>query len=602
MPKKRTTKHTTKRKPYQHKRPQPRKPSERGPALAARPPAISPRPVRPVAVSPPRSRPAVTVVTAPVVVPVPEPVRAKPMRPGAGEWHAATVGAAAVGLVAVACLTGAFALVVAAVWAAVAFCRRHRRPDGESFGEHLAEFGVLYLVPVGIAATAYYLLSLYLQFFDPAPSIGWLISTQQFFEAVSSFFSTYLKLSELALLGVLVAVYLLTCWVLSRRTAVRAHRVVELYSRYSGPVAAGLATLAAVSLFGMQLGVPATDEQVKIKIAQRGYAEVTRKIEADLTKRVTGQVWRTVLAGLPKDYRAALTTLRGEVPGLLDVAHVTADDARISLPPLDKAVAAMDVSAAKTDAVPAELRVPATGEPAVPDEIDQDDIDRARAAIDAQTAEPGIDVFDDGRKKITLQVEKVVTEQIVSLTKPLTDAIPLLGPLIQGFAEAADKGLQARLAAAYDRLVHIAVTAPADLGTELDEETSAIVAQTDVGQAVTAVTPSATKATRTFDATVSTLRDGPAKVMELEAKAEKPPATDTKAGKGHALDPLPPLLPEIPLYYPTYPTYPTYPDYSGTYGGEPGGHSYGVPPEVYEPHLEVHPPVDVVPEFEIPFF
>ncbi|WP_290056273.1 hypothetical protein, partial [Amycolatopsis solani] len=167
---------------------------------------------------------------------------------------AVAVSAAVVVLVA-AFAIGPFALFAGAVWGLVAGFRRYtRRFAGEGSGlrYHLAAFGVLYLVPVGVAATAYLGLSAYLQWFADASSTGWLVSLQRFFEAVSKFFSENLKLSEFSVFAALIGVYLLTCLLAARRsdgwrgrTAAGLGRTADFYTKYSGPAAAGLAARAS---------------------------------------------------------------------------------------------------------------------------------------------------------------------------------------------------------------------------------------------------------------------------------------------------------------------------------------------------------------------
>lgn len=538
----------------------------------------------------------------------------------AGKWR--TGLAVAVVLVA-AFVVGPFALVVGAVWGLVRYCRGYTRRfaaeqvrEGPGFRYHLASFGVLYLVPIGVAVTAYFLLSAYLQWFGDTSGVGWLISLQRFFEAVSRFFSDNLKLSEFSVFAVLIGVYLVTCLLLARRdagpwrgrTAAGLGRAADFYTKYSGPAAAGLATLASLTLFGMQVGVPATDLQVKFKVAQQGYAEVTKKIEAGLAERVAGKLYDKVEAAFPQSYRDALATRRTQLPDLLDSARSSAAQAKpfdVSLPAVDEALRAETVSEEKMAGIEPELRVEATGRDA-PREVTPAQVEAARAVVDARPAEPGINLVSDSRKKVTLQVEKVATEWIVSLTKPLTDAVPFLDPLVQAFVEAADKGLQDRLGKAYDRLADVVLRAPENLGAAVDREAADLVRQTDVGKPVAHATPRAQELARTFATTVSALRDGPGqldqKVTEVITARPPPPVYDP-SGRLKLILPEPLPLPPPEYFSLRYPY-----DYGlGRYGTNGyGTNSYGmrgytppdtfrVPPEIARIPRIVPPPRVSVP-------
>jgi hypothetical protein len=58
------------------------------------------------------------------------------------------------------------------------------------FRYHLCASAVRYLVPVGIAAAFYVLLSIYVSLFAGSVSIDWLITMQRAFEDVSRFSPT----------------------------------------------------------------------------------------------------------------------------------------------------------------------------------------------------------------------------------------------------------------------------------------------------------------------------------------------------------------------------------------------------------------------------
>ncbi|MFJ7217207.1 hypothetical protein [Amycolatopsis sp. NPDC098790] len=503
-----------------------------------------------------------------------------------------TASLAVVAVLVAAFAIGPFALVTGAVWGLVAGCRGYTRRfagAGSGLRYHLAAFGVLYLVPVGVAATAYLGLSAYLQWFADTSDTGWLISLQRFFETVSRFFSEHLKLSEFSVFAVLIGVYLLTCLLLARREdgrrgrmAAGLGRTADFYTKYSGPAAAGLATLASVSLFGMQLGVPATDLQVKFKVAQQGYADVTRKIQQDVTQRVAGQLYGKVEAAMPRAYRDALAVRRGELPGLVDAARSQAETARVGydvvVPAVDDAVRAETLRGAQVEALPAEVRVDGARPAEVPSGVTPEQVAAADAVVGARGAEPGIDLVSDSRKKVTLQLEKVGSERIVALTKPVTDAVPILEPLVQAFAEAADKTLQERLGRLYDRLVQIALRTPADFGPAADREAARLVDTIDVSRPVAAAAPRAEEAARVFQASASALRAAPGqldrKVTEaIEARSRAVPLDST--GRLPLLEPL--RLPP-PEYY-RLPSYDAWRYGYGSRGYTPP-ERFSVPPEI----------------------
>ncbi|WP_326947394.1 hypothetical protein OG439_00640 [Amycolatopsis sp. NBC_01307] len=517
-------------------------------------------------------------------------------------------------------VAGPFALVVGVIWGLVRFGRGYPRRftaeqvrEGPGFRYHLASFGVLYLVPIGVAATAYFLLSAYLRWFGDTSGVGWLISLQRFFETVSRFFSDHLKLSEFSVFAVLIGVYLLTCLLLARRdagpwrgrTAAGLGRAADFYTKYSGPAAAGLATLASLTLFGMQVGVPATDLQVKFKVAQQGYAEVTKKLEAGLTERVAGKLYDKVQAAFPQSYRDALAARATQLPNLLDTARSSAASAKpydVSLPAVDDAVRAETVSRDKAAGIGPELRVEATGR-ATPGEVTPEQVEAARAVVDARPAEPGIDLVADSRKKVTLQVEKVATERIAALTKPVTDAVPFLDPLVQAFVEAADKGLQDRLARAYDRLADLVLRAPQDLGAAVDREAADLVRQTDVDKPVAHATPRAQDLARTFSATVSALRDAPVqldrKVTEVIDARRPPPEYDPSGKLKLTLPDIESLRLPPPEYYSLRYPY----DYGlGSYGTRDYGlHGY-TPPDTFRvpPEIARVPRIAPLPRVSMP--
>jgi hypothetical protein len=489
-----------------------------------------------------------------------------------------TVAAVAV-LVALLVVTGPIALAVGAVWGLLALCvadtRRIRRTmpperlrDSPGLRYNLSAFGVLYLVPIGVAATCYLLLAAYVRLFAGSVSVGTLVSLQRFFEAVSGFFSNNLKLSELSVFGVLIGVYLLTCVLLVRRRGTtgsgRRFRVAsalgagtERYTRYSGPVSAGLATLAAFSLFGMQAGTPATDLQLRLKVAQQGYAEVTHRIEADLSQRVASGLYAKVEAGFPQSYRDALTEparIDDLVDSLRDQAATAKSTHGVSVPSVDRAVETGTAQRQRLDAAPSDLRVESPEQVAMPADVTPDQVEAARQAVRSDSSDSsdgkGVELVNDGHKKVTLQVEKVISEQILALTAPLTRAVPILDPLLQAFAEVADKTVQDRIGQAYDRMVELVMRNPRAVEAALGREAKSVVDHTDVRLAVHHATALAQRLTDSLAVTLASLRGGNTlieqKVTATLAARRPPPPSSSSSEWPDGLS-KPPDLPEIHL-------------------------------------------------------
>ncbi|RKF26508.1 hypothetical protein [Micromonospora globbae] len=122
-----------------------------------------------------------------------------------------------------------YGLLAGAIWGLVLLCAGHARSvrrrlgpdhvrDGANLRYHLCALGVLYLVPIGVAATFYCLVAAWVESSGGTASTDRLIALQRAFEETSSFFSDNLKLSESVVLGVLVGVHLLTCLLLAKGT------------------------------------------------------------------------------------------------------------------------------------------------------------------------------------------------------------------------------------------------------------------------------------------------------------------------------------------------------------------------------------------------
>lgn len=179
----------------------------------------------------------------------------------------------------------------------------------------------------------------------------------------------------------------------------------------------------------MQLGVPATDLRLRLKIAQEGYADITGRVEADLSGRVAGGLYAKVYDELPWSYRLALTE-QTTVGGLVDGVRAHAERARswydVSVPSVDRVVRDEMARRTRINALPADLRVESTGRTDTPGDATLEQVETARTARAGQPDGQSIDLVADGRKKVALHVEKLASERLLALAKPLTEAVPIL--------------------------------------------------------------------------------------------------------------------------------------------------------------------------------
>jgi hypothetical protein len=509
---------------------------------------------------------------------------------------------------------GPFTIAVAAAWALTAYCARYIRQvrraragkddqEGAGLRYNLCATGVLYLVPICVAATGYLLLTGVVRMVAGQAGIGWLISVQHLFEATSDFVERYLNLSELAVFGIMVGVYVLTCVLLARkrgplpeqeRRGLRFRVIswlntgVEWYAKYANPVSAGVATLAALTVFGMQVGAPASNLELRIKIAQRGYSDLSRQVDADLSQQVATGLFHKIQQQLPKPYRDALALPNQLLDAASDVQTRASDAAvdGVTIPAVDKAVDAVMAQRAKVDAVPSEIVVhgPAPDDPPPPD-VTLQQVDAAEKSITAESAaerpkDTRVDLVAEGQKKVTLQVEKLASEQILALTKPLTSAVPILEPMISAFADSMDETLQQRLGVAYDRIMAKVLRDPQHAGKTVRAEAESIVSHTNVSPDVARALPSAKELSVAMTVALASMRHYPTLIDQRVSKALAEQTPDDPDGLPDLL-PLPDDLPPINSFDLNPPNY---------YYYEPPPEAFTPPPEEFMPPPEVYDP------------
>jgi hypothetical protein len=451
-------------------------------------------------------------------------------------WGWLRAVAVLVGLGVLVRVVGPFAFLLAGIWGLAAFCLVYTRKakknetDVRSFRYNLCAVGILYLIPIGTAATFFAFSSRYISWRGDSLSVESIIGMQEFFENVSRFFSENLKLNELTVLAVLLVAYLLSCVLLSKgnrrnkgsnvtetsapwlrlreRTVTALHRTIDIYIKYTGPIAAGLATLASLTLFGMHLGEPSKDLQLRVKILQVGYADVAKKLEAALTERTTSGLYVAIWDSLPPSYREA-HRLPTQIDGLVLEVGQHAERAKsqhgVTVSDVERTLQQEKDRIRKVNALAPDLRVDDIGRHSVPPGTTQKDVDAARNTLNSLRDRGQIELIEEGRKKFTLQIEKLVTERLVTLTKPLIEAVPILEPLMNTFVEAADRTLQERIAKAYDRVVQVAMHNPGQLEAVIQHEAKTIVAEADTKALAEGAAPQAQQKSQELRQTLSSL-------------------------------------------------------------------------------------------------
>jgi hypothetical protein len=459
----------------------------------------------------------------------------------------ATLGAVVVAGIVVG--SARFALALAALSWLVWWCAGHPRRAGRSravarsakatgrsrlaarLRHHLCAVGILYLVPIGVALTFYVLLSVWLGLFGDRFGTGRLIALQRWFENVSRFFSDTLQLDESRIFLALVGTYLIGCLLLVRRDRRGAaaasasrprrirlllvsglHRLADGYCRYSNPIAAGLATLASFTFFGLQLGPPSHDLQLRIKTTQQGYAEVASRTQAALSERVVFVLYHEILDSFPQDYRDAFQLLRPQIDRAAADSQEYAAEVRrkygFTDPAVDAVVRGERARQAKVNRLETVLTVPDTPAAGPPGDLPNGQIDAARTVVSGQSSDPGIELVSAGKRKVVLQVEKLVSERLASLLKPVADAFPILSPAFQVLIEAVDETAQEQLGQAYDQVVRQVIQNPHEFTGAVQQHAEAIAAHAHVAVLAARARPAAEQQARKLQQTLAALAGG----------------------------------------------------------------------------------------------
>lgn len=435
---------------------------------------------------------------------------------------------------------GAFALLLAGICLFVGYCRRRTaqtkasatRPDAgiwERFRYELLRCAAFYFVPVAVALAFYVVLLIYIAWLADDVSLDWLMSMQRAFEGASSTFKDNFVLKPSEVFVALVCLYVLSCALLagrghapgrSRLVALLQHGV-DAYGKHTARIATCLATLASLTLFGTQLGAPASDLRLRIKDTQNRYAELARRTEVDFTQRVAAQLYTKIRDALPPSYGEAL-----ELPQRQrSLATLAGHDASRARSQWAKRVAVVDRIVRRDTARSIALRslrsnlvVPATGRRSPPGSVTQNRVEAA-SSIPIDATGRGIELMSIGRKKIVLHVEKLASAQIVNLTRPLVEAAPVLKPVLQAFVSAVDTTVQARIERAYDGVMSARLSEAGISQARIEREAKAVVDATSVAPAVDLVSRQAVQEARLARDEFSSLKAGRASLRSRVAQA-----------------------------------------------------------------------------------
>ncbi|HEX5404239.1 MAG TPA: hypothetical protein VFX16_18270 [Pseudonocardiaceae bacterium] len=541
-------------------------------------------------------------------------------------WVAASIGHSELFALLFTGICGAVVACVAGKHSAKRNDAAGRKPGTSGFKYFACVSGISYVIPMGIATAFYVLLSAYLRHFGDGMSLGWLMTMQGAFADVSTFFSDHVELSAGQVLLLLVATYLASCVLVSARpgktrnitdpdagrwlrfrvrTTVILNAGVGRYREYCGPIGAGLATLAAFTFFGTQLGHPSHDLQLRVKMIQHGYADIVTKVDEQVSEQVSTKLYAKVDKAFPSwyhDARALPTQIDDSTIHLEVHARTAKDTYGVSDPAVDRRI---DREITRSNAVyelDSDWRINGPDQhPTTPRSLTLDQVRGAEAAIDKQFdthRQKAIKLITEGPNTIVLHMESILSGKIMALTDPLTAHIPILKPVLQAFSDSIDTSLQARIEKLLEATNRSAIQDPHDLAATIEHDTDSLVTQADVTAPVQRATPQAGREFRKLRQTLDAL-SGSNSTIDREVH------TKLAAEAAASLDPglTLPLLPDIPdldlpppiydfPYFPAYPEFPEFPEFP-----DPGFHDTPDLPR-FEP-----PPVERPPEIPIdPFF
>jgi hypothetical protein len=412
-----------------------------------------------------------------------------------------------------------YAALLVAVWGIIALSARHNRLHAVDrfdsaaprhfwsvFRDTLAGTAMLYLVPIGAVVAFYLAVAAVFRFVDGVLTVHQLEGAQRALSAISGFFDTWGKLKEGPMLLALVGVWLLTCLLLARRGRGTVHagspagrlrrmrhglagalnRVAGAYARYSGPVAATLATLASFTFLTNVPGALGTQLHLRAVASTGEYTYAAEKVEADLTAQVVSQLYTQVKNAMPSDYQHALATpLPAQVARTRQQADLLVVPLQESNPAAARRLAAEESRIHNVQDLPdrSVVHAPRGSDPVgVPHDLTTGQAAAAREQAGSQLPDDHrVEIINDSGKEVLLQLEKVASERgWTSLKNLVSSRFPLAAPMVDALAEACDQQLQETLRAKVPALVKQLMDKPSGIKSSIAAAAKDIVATVNV--------------------------------------------------------------------------------------------------------------------------
>ena len=422
-------------------------------------------------------------------------------------------------------------IAITVIWVAITYCAKYTRKHPlENIDPkvprrfwalaryHLCGSAVLYLVPVGLAIAFYLCLAAFVTAFGNSITIGQLLTLQRWCLRSSTFFDDWIKLSEFQVFFLLVGVYLLNCFLLAwhgsgnggarwgrrqARAVVRSVRwVTGRYCRYSGPLAAGLAVLASLTLLSIPVGRLGTELRLKAVTDQKAYVAAAAKVQAELSGQVASRLYGQTLSAMPPKYQKLLPTLTDidrAIKSASDRVHAADRYGAINV----KGEKFLREEKARIRRVE-DLKPRWTIKDSVqsqdiraPKNLTHEQVTEARKYVAAGPADNDVEILKEDKKAVFLQVEKVASAPLGDALKAIVKDVPLAAPLVDTFLEATDSIAQDQLTKAAAPITDMAVRKSGDVKAATKAAAARIVAKVDIAKAArkfaAAATAEATK-------------------------------------------------------------------------------------------------------------
>lgn len=427
-------------------------------------------------------------------------------------WHWLTALVVLAGVIA-----GAWSLTVAAavIWVAVTYCAEYTR--AHAFDDidpkvthrfralaryHLCGSAVLYLVPIGLAIAFYLCLAAFVTFFDNSMTVGQLLALQRWCLRGSTFFDNWIKLSEFRVFFLLVGVYLLNCLLLSwhgnggassgrreARAVVRSIRwVAGRYCRFSGPLAAGLAVLASLTLLSVPVSTLGAELRLKAVTDQKAYVAAADKVQAELSGQVASRLYGQVLNAMPPKYQKvllSLTDIDRKIKSASDRVNAARRYGAINLNG-EKFLGEEKGRLRRVEGLQSKWTINDSVQSQnirAPESLTHEQAVGARKYVAAGPADNDVEILKEDKKAVFLQVEKVASAPLGDALKAIVKDVPLAAPLVDTFLEATDNIAQDQLTKAAAPIADMAVRKSGDVKAATKAAAARIIANVDIAKA-----------------------------------------------------------------------------------------------------------------------